>query len=138
MPEEDYFLVKDYYWTVSDNRIIRSRKSVKGVKDKGKALMSIVIWTHHNGLLKGGRYVTTVNGDIYDMRKENLVIEKQRNSHHTKRKCSSSIYSGVHERDGKWVVSLFIGVFKTEIEAAKAFDKVAGQFPELNKQLNFL
>ena len=77
-----------------------------------------------------------VNHDTLDNKKENLRIctSSQNGMNRTQHKKTSSKYKGVcwHKRDKKWYAHIrindkltYLGAFKSEIQAAKAYNKKA-------------
>jgi hypothetical protein len=96
---------------------------------------------------KEGEIVDHANRNIYDNRLFNLrIVPHSVNNHNkTKSKNSSSKYNGVSycKRDKKWQAQIhynnkkfYLGDFKKEIDAAKAYNKKAielyGEFANLN------
>jgi len=99
---------------------------------------------------KNDKFVDHINGNTLDNRKINLRIctPQQSVMNRGKQINNSSGYKGVYEskdqpRNKKWVAqirlnrkTIFIGLFLTKIEAAKAYDKKAkelfGEFAKLN------
>lgn len=92
-----------------------------------------------------GMVVDHVNGDPLDNRRCNLrVCTPFQNSMNRRRyKTASSMFKGVTPRDGGWRAQISIngtiivlGKFKTDVDAAKAYDSAAlkhrGQFACLN------
>jgi hypothetical protein len=94
-----------------------------------------------------GMQTDHINGDRLDNRKENLRIctcsENQWNQHKVR---GESKYKGVsyHKRHNKWYAQIringkriYIGVFKDEIDAAKAYNEAAtryfGEFAKINE-----
>lgn len=97
-------------------------------------------------LILGQKYADHINGNGLDNRNENLrPATKQQNAWNSRKveNCGSK-YKGVYKvRDDKWTVQVngkHVGIFKTELEAAKAYDKKAleiyGEFARLNFQLD--
>jgi hypothetical protein len=111
--------------------------------------MSRVIWAHHNGPIPEKMVIDHANQDGLDNRLENLRCCTHTQNCHNRRigKNSSSQYVGVSYSKNpavknKWramiggLQSQSIGYYPTEIEAAKAYDKVClelrGEFAVLN------
>ena len=97
--------------------------------------------------VKKGEFIDHINGIKLDNRRSNLrICSKQQNHFNSKkRKNTSSKYKGVHfyKAYNKYMAkimlnrkSIFLGYFKTEKEAAKAYNQAAriyhGKFARLN------
>jgi len=112
------------------------RTAKKAEPDAGKLI------SMHRMVLKDcdSKYIDHINGDKLDNRKENLGNRR-------KIKKASSVYKGVGRQpkmSPKWYARiqvngkhLFLGYFKTEVEAALAYNKAAkdvfGEFARLNE-----
>lgn len=96
-----------------------------------------------------GQIVDHINQNTFDNRKANLrIVNNSINSRNRKaKKNSSSKYKGVYFRydRNKWVAQIRInkkvkhlGIFETEIEAAKAYDKALKLYLNHSIGANFL
>jgi hypothetical protein len=94
------------------------------------------------------KVIDHINGDKLDCRRENLrlVTQSQNLTNSKKRKNAFSKYKGVswYKRDKNWSAyfhidykKIHIGYFKSEIEAAEAYDLKAKQFFGQYARLNF-
>lgn len=103
---------------------------------------------HHILLGISGKAVDHINGNGLDNRRKNLRVANysQNNKNAVKRKdWKHSKYKGVgRNRDGQFIARIqsngcriLIGTFKTEIEAARAYNEAAmelhGEFARLNE-----
>jgi hypothetical protein len=152
-----YQLVNKYNWfPKKDNQTIYARANITNSSGRRSGL------TMHRLIMdaKPGQQVDHINGDGLDNRRANLRFstQKQNCQNRRPRKNTSSKYKGVSRlvrskgggsrgpkpkgRDG-WVATIcisgnqkHIGVYDTEIDAAKAYDKEAkklfGEFAWLN------
>lgn len=94
-----------------------------------------------------GLEVDHINGDGLDCQRKNLrIVTTQMNSFNRRARAGSSIYKGVcaGKTSGSWRAQIkangknhHIGQFASEIEAAKAYDKKAGEFYGVHAYLNF-
>lgn len=88
--------------------------------------------------------VDHINGDRLDNRTSNLRVctRKQNCQNRRSLKNSSSKYLGVtwNKRAKKWQAQIkgkYLGIFRNETDAAKAYDKIARQFYGEYANLNF-
>ena len=87
--------------------------------------------------IEGKEVIDHKNGDGLDNRRDNLrVCTRSQNRRNSKpNKNTSSVYKGVFKSRNKWNASITVkykiirlGTFKSEIEAAVAYDKAAINF----------
>lgn len=139
--DEDYDWLSQWKWYFSHGYAKRDRHiCMVGKKEKKERIYM------HRLINKTGSNVTTdhINGDKLDNRKENLrcCTDAQNNMNKSIRKDSvGSKFKGVkwHKVNKNWNARLFgkhIGVFRSEIEAAIAYNRAAisqcGDFAKLN------
>ncbi len=141
--DEDFDIISQYSWYAhkSDNNTFYARSEIDGKK----------VYLHRFllGINKRSIQIDHINGDKLDNRKSNLRITDAKGNGANKKpkKNGSSKYKGVSFRkrciDNPWEASVesagknyYLGNFKTEIEAAKAYDAKAkelfGEFAKLN------
>jgi hypothetical protein len=113
--------------------------------EKGKSLKM------HREIMNApvGLVVDHKNGDGLDNRKENLRVVTRTQNHYNRRKTirkTTSKYKGVHRITDRKAYcakirykckTIFLGYYKDEIEAAKAYDEAARKFFGEFARLNF-
>lgn len=133
-----YYAVYGYKWHLTSHGYAARSERCCGKKK--------MIYLHRHILgAKKGQQVDHINGDKLDNRKENLRIVSSSQNLQNKKYGGSSKFKGVHYRKDvkSWRVTIqvdgktkHIGYFKDELEAAKAYDRVAktiyGEGPWLN------
>lgn len=142
--DEDYEELNKYNWGVLVNPARSNTQYVRRIKpgSKGKIFITMhrIIINCPNGL-----FVDHINGDGLDNRKANLRIctDGQNKMNRIPLKNTKSKYKGVAYK-GKYISAAInisgkkkhLGTFKTEEEAAKAYDEAAkihhGGFAYLN------
>jgi helix-turn-helix protein len=140
---EDYEEISRYKWhTVGDKYAARS---VGGRKNKKMVYMHRLILNANDDWC-----VDHINGDTFDNRKKNLrlVTQHENQANSRKHQIKTSVYKGVYWDKSrlKWAAKIkthdkavFLGRFKTEREAAEAYNDAAlrlfGQYAFLNEGL---
>jgi hypothetical protein len=146
LDQRDYYQLCNFKWSV----ISSERKDYAARIVRKTEFGRIKTMLLHREIMNApkGRLVDHRNGDSLDNRRDNLRFatsaENLRNRGKTKRKTSSR-FIGVyfHKQRNRWCAMVehkgkvhWLGRFKSEIEAAKARDKVAkkyhGEFARLN------
>jgi len=108
-----------------------------------------LIYEAFNGKMADGMHVDHIDGDKQNNCIDNLramTCRENNRAHRNKKANASSKYRGVnwHKRDKCWMASigtksgsLYIGRFKSEIKAARAFDEKAIELGYAKEALNF-
>lgn len=133
---ESYDLVKDYLWHSHGNY-------AETQIDRKQLKMANLINSPPDGYI-----VDHENGNSLDNRLSNLRIATQQNNLWNRRlykNKKTSIYKGVHFSNNRYKAAInhkWIGAYKSEIEAAKAYDEMAkkihGEFARTNQALGLL
>jgi hypothetical protein len=141
---EDFERLNKHKWSANKNA---NTFYARRTKRTGKKILSIMM---HRQILHppAHLFVDHINHNGLDNRKANLRLATYAQNSYNRiysRKSRSSKYTGVSWRKQakKWAVvvgynnkNIFIGYFKDEIQAAKAYDKAAkkyhGEFASLN------
>jgi hypothetical protein len=145
LDEQDYYRLGHFKWTViGDSGKFYAVRSVKVGQVKTKTLRL------HREIMNPPkrRLVDHKNGDSLDNRRDNLRLATRAQNVHNRRKTkskTSSRFIGVfyEKRYHYWVAKIehkgkviWLGSFKSEVEAAKAYDRAAlklrGEFARLN------
>lgn len=138
--EEDYERVMEYNWHMCGGKQHKYARAY--INGKGKLLHRLIVHP------KKGMVVDHINGNGLDCRKSNMRVctqeENTRNS--VSMSQTSSVYKGVSlvKDKNRWVANIgyrgtkiHLGVFNTEIEAAKAYDEAAKKYHKDFARLNF-
>lgn len=140
--DEDWPLVKDYKWHAHKVRNVWYAETNIKVDGKRKTLKMNYLFVQP----QKGYKTDHINGDGLDNRRENLrLVTEQQNQFNRHNTTGNSQYKGVSciVPTKKWRSRITInrqiihlGIFKNEVDAAKAYDKAAkehfGEFAHLN------
>ena len=143
----DYYRFGQFRWSIGGRgRNIYACRTIR--MEDGKTKMALL----HRAIMEAppGLLVDHKNGDTWDNRRANLRLathaENTQNRRKTKSKTSSQ-FIGVYleKRSGRWAAKIkhrerciWLGRFKSETEAAKAYDKAARKYRGEFARLNFL
>ena len=130
---DDYEKVKNFHWSDNGDGYAHGRDST--VKVKVKTAMHRIIMGHPD------LFVDHINGNRLDNRKANLRLCTQADNN--KNNKGRGRYKGAHLRDNMWHSSIkangksiHIGTFKSEVNAAQAYnfaaEKYHGEFANYN------
>lgn len=138
--DEDYDFLMQWKWYYNGRYVARRDR------DTGR-----IIYMHWEiiGKPEKGNVVDHINGNSLNSQKKNLRIctpaENMRNRKKTLSKVSSQ-YKGVtwHKQASKWTVHIsinfkkkYLGLFTSELDAAKAYDTAAREYHGDFARLNF-
>jgi hypothetical protein len=142
--DEDYDILNNYKWHITENKNKLTKYASRRQYPENK-----MIKMHRQimGAIDPKIHIDHIDGNGLNNCKSNLRIctLSENNRNITKRKNCTSKYKGVHysKRDDLYTAYIncnkkrtYIGWFKNEIEAAKAYNKSAlelfGEFAKLN------
>jgi hypothetical protein len=144
LDEKDYYKYGKFKWTLGGKR--KNFYAIRGIKnDKGE----VEILRLHRAIMKAPKHllVDHRNNNGLDNRNANLRLatKAQNACNSRKRKNASSRFMGVnfHKGVGMWAARIqhhgkdsWLGYYKDEIDAARAYDRAAvkyhGEFASLN------
>lgn len=138
---DDYDYLNNWKWSY-----VAAGYAIRGQQRNNK----IKYYLMHRVILKAkdNQEVDHINGNRLDNRKENLrFVSRQQNQwNRTKSLNKSSKYKGVnfHKKSNKWMArirlnnkEIYLGIFKQEKDAARAYNKKAielfGEYAKLNE-----
>lgn len=134
----DYEWLNQWKW-----RALKNWHTYYAIRSKDPIAMHRLIL----GLTKGdGKQTDHINFNGLDNCRQNIrIVTRSQNNHHRRSFSGSSLYKGVtwQINRGKWQAQIrynnkriYIGTFRNEIDAAKAYNKKAnelfGEFAHLN------
>lgn len=148
--DEDFEVINKFKWSYLESQSGNQYAHCHSLGDKNRKTIRM-----HRLIMKApkGKEVDHINGDGLDNRKLNLRIcnrnENQKNQKNTiflkRRKNVTSKFKGVcwHKKSNQWTSQaglnkkrIYLGIFRNEINAAKAYDEFAkknfGKFARLN------
>jgi len=134
--DEDYDLVRKYSWAA---KWCKSRKQFYGRRQQG--IEELII-----GTPPPGHVIDHKNQTLLDLRRRNLrYATRLQNNQNRRLRPGASGFKGVWKNGDKWAAritiapskKLHLGQFKTQVAAAKAYNRAArkwhGEFAVLNQ-----
>ncbi|MFH1370644.1 MAG: AP2 domain-containing protein [Planctomycetota bacterium] len=144
LDKEDYYRLNHYKWFLTGR--LHKFYAARTIKDGGRTIITRM----HRDIMNPPPklLVDHRNCDGLDNRRENLrLATKSQNAYNSrKRNNTSSRYIGVHLRknNGRWEAQIrhhekrmWLGSFKNEIDAARAYDEAAKKYHGKFARLNF-
>jgi len=139
--DEDFAYLNQWKWFYHDGYVLRNLKRIKGKNQKKISMHRLIAQTPND------MYTDHINGNGLDNRRNNLrICTNQQNGMNRKVNINNtSGYKGVswHKKGKKWQVQikaekfLYLGLFKSKIQAAKAYNqkalKLFGEYANLNE-----
>jgi hypothetical protein len=135
--DEDYDLINTYNWSID----IKQSYAMSKIQGKMVLMHRFIINTPFNKL------TDHIDGDGLNNQKSNLRLATSQQNCGNRRPRGSSKYLGVSYKKSvkksklRWEASIstkYIGIYETEIEAAKAYDIAAKNYYGEYANLNFI
>lgn len=147
--DKDYEKLNKWAWHLNSKGYVSRTKFILGLKSKNGKRTGRKIFMHREIMeAKKGQIIDHINGNPLDNRRENLRLCKDQSQNIANgklRRNNTTGYKGVyfHKKSHLYQVyitvmykHIFIGSFKTAVDASKAYNKAArkhfGEFALLN------
>jgi hypothetical protein len=137
---EDYDRVGHYHWRLSKAGYVY-RRYTSGIRNHSIYLHQVIL-DAPSGFQRDHRDADRLNNTRENLR---LATQQQNTANARKRKGCTSRFKGVSRLKGEWWQagitfegrSIYLGIFKDEIEAARAYDRAAREHFAEYARLNF-